>query len=235
MCCLSPGIDVRLERVAFAADVLEVSAATCGPAPRCPGCWARARRVHSSYGRRLAERPLTGPMLQVRLRVRRFFCDWSSCKRKTFVEQVSGLSERYRRSSIGTKQWLHAVAVELGGRAGERLCRQLRLSAGRSSVQALVVGGLLGQVAKAVSQPGVGEADPVPGRGKAQQDLGDGQAQQFAVRQFRGSPDPATRGHMVVDEHVQCRQKGVQVCRHTRANGRPSPWSRPAQTSDPIV
>ncbi|MFE7302670.1 ISL3 family transposase [Streptomyces sp. NPDC057579] len=131
---LFPGIDVRLERVGFTADALEVSAAACGPAPRCPGCRARARRVHSSYERGLAERPLTGRQLQVGLRVRRFFCDRSSCKRKTFVEQVSGLSERYRRSSIGTKQWLHAVAVELGGRAGERLCRQLRLSAGRSKL-----------------------------------------------------------------------------------------------------
>ncbi|MEV0371769.1 hypothetical protein AB0I10_18385 [Streptomyces sp. NPDC050636] len=71
--------------------------------------------------------------------MRRFFCDRSSCRRKTFVEQVSGLSERYQRSSIGSKQWLHAVAVELGGcRAGERLCRQLRLSAGHSKLLELL-------------------------------------------------------------------------------------------------
>ncbi|MFB7895700.1 helix-turn-helix domain-containing protein [Streptomyces xiamenensis] len=40
---------------------------------------------------------------------------------------------------------------------------------------------------------------------------------------------------MVVDEHVQCRQKGVQARSHTQANGRPSPWSRPAQTSDSLI
>ncbi|PJN32321.1 hypothetical protein CG747_43390 [Streptomyces sp. CB02959] len=135
---LFPGIDVRLDRLAFTADALEVLAVACGPAPRCPGCRARARRVHSSYERGLAERPLIGRQLKVRLRVRRFFCDRSSCKRKTFVEQVSGLSERCRRFSIGTKQWLYAVAVELGGRAGERLCRQLRLSAGRSKLLGLL-------------------------------------------------------------------------------------------------
>ncbi|MBT2444991.1 transposase, partial [Streptomyces sp. ISL-36] len=73
----------------------------CGPAPRCPGCRAPARRVHSSHERGLAERPLTGKELQVRLRVRRFFCDRTSCHKKTFVEPVSRLSERCRRSSLG--------------------------------------------------------------------------------------------------------------------------------------
>lgn len=131
---LFPKIDVRLEQVVFAAEVLVVSAAACGPAPRCPGCRARARRVHSSYERGLAERPLAGRKLHVRLRVRRFFCDRDSCPRTTFVEQVGGLSERYRRSSLGAKRWLRAVAVELGGRAGERLCQQLLLAAGRSKL-----------------------------------------------------------------------------------------------------
>ncbi|MEV1053353.1 transposase family protein [Streptomyces sp. NPDC049887] len=110
----------------------------CDRPPRCPGCRARAGRVHSTYERRLAERPLTGRKLQIRLRVRRFFCDRASCRRKTFVEQVDGLSERCRRSSLGTKQWLRAVAVELGGRAGERLCRRLHLSAGRSKLLGLL-------------------------------------------------------------------------------------------------
>ncbi|MDQ0808342.1 hypothetical protein QFZ63_000056 [Streptomyces sp. B3I7] len=46
-------------------------------------------------------------------------------------------------------------------------------------VEALVVGGLLGQVAEEVAEAGVGEADPVSGGGKAEQNLGDRQAQQF--------------------------------------------------------
>ncbi|MFD4370026.1 transposase [Streptomyces sp. NPDC058486] len=86
----------------------------------------------------MAERPLAGKKLEVMLRVRRFFCERASCRKKTFVEQVSGLSERYRRSSLGLKEWLHAVAVEFGGRAGERLCRRLHLAAGRSRLLGLL-------------------------------------------------------------------------------------------------
>ncbi|MFD5572684.1 transposase family protein [Streptomyces cadmiisoli] len=65
-------------------------AAACGPPPRCPGCHALARRARSSYERELAERPLVGEKLQVKLRVRRFFCDRTSCRRKTYVEQAGG-------------------------------------------------------------------------------------------------------------------------------------------------
>lgn len=39
----------------------------------------------------------------------------------------------------------------------------------------------------------------------------------------------------VLAPRVHCRQKGVQTGRHTQANGRPSPWSRPAQTSDSFI
>jgi transposase len=135
---LFPGIDVRLERVNVSSEAICVEAAAFGPPPRCPGCRAWARRVHSAYERSLGERPLGGQQLVIRLRVRRFFCDRPSCRRRTFVEQVDGLSERYRRSSLGLKQWLRAVAVELGGRAGERLCHKLHLAAGRSRLLELL-------------------------------------------------------------------------------------------------
>lgn len=87
---------------------------------------------------RLAERPLGSRRVVIRLRVRRFFCDRRRCSRKTFVEQVDGLTERYRRSSLGLKAWLRSIAVELGGRAGERLCRELRVAAGRSRLLGLL-------------------------------------------------------------------------------------------------
>ncbi|MFE7113099.1 transposase family protein [Streptomyces sp. NPDC057575] len=92
---------MRLTRVAEAADGLVVEAAACGPPARCPGCNSQASRVHSSYERGLAGLLVNGRSLTVRLRVRRFFCDRGRCPRRTFVEQVAQLSERYRRSSLG--------------------------------------------------------------------------------------------------------------------------------------
>ncbi|MFK0238912.1 transposase family protein [Streptomyces vinaceus] len=42
------------------------------PPGRCPDCGNGARRVHSRYWRRLADRPVGGREVFVRLRVRRF-------------------------------------------------------------------------------------------------------------------------------------------------------------------
>ncbi|MET9395982.1 transposase [Kitasatospora sp. NPDC002965] len=133
-----PGIAVRLEGVTATEEVLFADAVACGPPGRCPSCGRKAARVHSTYRRTLAEQPLGGSKLAVRLRVLRFFCDRRSCGRTTFVEQVDRLTERHRRSSLGLKEVLRAVAVELGGRAGARLCRKLHLAAGRTPLLELL-------------------------------------------------------------------------------------------------
>ncbi|MET7899351.1 transposase [Streptomyces mirabilis] len=78
------------------------------------------------------EPPLAWRRVVVRLRGRRYFCDRKRCSRKTFVEQVPGLTERHRRSSVGLTGWLRSIAVELGGRPAVRLCRRLRPAAGRT-------------------------------------------------------------------------------------------------------
>ncbi|MGW6912012.1 ISL3 family transposase [Streptomyces sp. NPDC054940] len=135
---LFSGINVRVERTSVAPGGLVVEAVAIGPTGRCPDCQRRATRVHSTYQRCLAERPLGARLVTIRLRVRRFFCDRKSCKRRTFAEQVQGLTERYRRASTSLKSWLRSIAVELGGRAGERLCRRLQLAAGRTRLLGLL-------------------------------------------------------------------------------------------------
>lgn len=135
---LFPGVDVELERLTAGPEVVLVEVAACGSPARCPGCGGPGIRRHSTYWRTLAERPIAGRKLAIRLRVRRFLCDRARCRRTTFVEQVSGLSERHARSSVGLKQWLRAVASELGGRAGERLCHKLTIAAGRTHLLGLL-------------------------------------------------------------------------------------------------
>lgn len=65
--------------------------------------------MRSSYQRSLYELPLGSRRVVVRLRVRRYFCARQRCSRKTFVEQVPGLTERHRRASVGV------AAVDRGG------------------------------------------------------------------------------------------------------------------------
>ncbi|MEV7416459.1 transposase family protein [Streptomyces sp. NPDC089919] len=63
----------------------------------CPDCGSWSRRIHSSYLRFPADVPSGGRRVALCLRVRRFICPVISCGRRTFVEQLSGLTRGYGR------------------------------------------------------------------------------------------------------------------------------------------
>ncbi|MEU1514839.1 ISL3 family transposase [Streptomyces sp. NPDC005811] len=122
---------VRVERVEVLADRTLLQVSSTHLSRSCPDCGLPSRRVHSRYDRRLDDRPVAGQRTVALLTVRRFFCDASTCVRRTFVEQIDGVTEPYQRASTGLRRWLHAIAAELGGRPGARLCRTLSVPAGR--------------------------------------------------------------------------------------------------------
>ena len=100
----------------------------------CPQCRVPTRRVHSSYHRHLAEPAIGGREATIELTVRRFFCDNASCAKRTFAEQVRGLTTRHGRRTTGAQRLLTAVAFALGGRAGARLLDWLAIPAGRMTL-----------------------------------------------------------------------------------------------------
>jgi transposase len=61
----------------------------------------------------------------IRLLVRRFVCGHADCSRRTFVEQVAGLTTPHARFSPPLRAALTSIAVALAGRAGARLARAL--------------------------------------------------------------------------------------------------------------
>ncbi|MFI6463134.1 ISL3 family transposase [Streptomyces sp. NPDC050538] len=131
---LFPGLHLTVRQVVAVDDDLIIDAAGCGPPGRCPQCERPATRVHSRYWRRIAGLPVGRHTMIVRLSVRRFFCDQRQCRRRTFAEQVEGLTEPRRRCSAALRSAMKAVAVELGGRPGQRLCAKLRLHGRRTAL-----------------------------------------------------------------------------------------------------
>ncbi|WP_354644788.1 transposase family protein [Kitasatospora camelliae] len=65
----------------------------------CPGCGTVSGRVHGVYRSRLADVAVSGLRAMIDLLVRRFICPARECDRRTFVEQVDGLTERLARRS----------------------------------------------------------------------------------------------------------------------------------------
>ncbi|MFE0206895.1 transposase family protein [Streptomyces sp. NPDC058985] len=124
-------LDVRHEAIR-----IDVCSTAAGAA--CPDCGSESTRVHSSYLRFPADAPSGGRQVVLRLRVRRFFCPESSCARRTFAEQLSGLARRHSRWMERLRSTLTAVGLALAGRAGARMAQAFGVSISRSAVLRLL-------------------------------------------------------------------------------------------------
>ncbi|MFI0797136.1 transposase family protein, partial [Micromonospora rubida] len=91
---------VAVEEVAVVNGKVVISAAACATTVACPDCAAVSSRVHGCYRRRLADIALAGWPVVLNLRVRRFVCATPDCRRRTFVEQVEGLTSRLIRHDV---------------------------------------------------------------------------------------------------------------------------------------
>ncbi len=104
----------------------------------CAECGVVATRVHSRYDRTLADTPISGRRVSIRLRVRRFFCLTPVCPIRTFVEQVEGLTTRYARRTPLLRGMLEVIGLALAGRAGARMVAQLGVAVSRDTLLRLV-------------------------------------------------------------------------------------------------
>lgn len=100
----------------------------------CPDCGRASARTHSRYGRTLADVAVGGRPVVIQLSVRRLFCDGPGCDRRTFAEQVEGLTVRYQRRSPLLQHLVEMAGVLLAGRGGARLLRILQAPLSRTSV-----------------------------------------------------------------------------------------------------
>jgi transposase len=130
---------VVVEAVTAAAGLLIVTARARASEAACPKCGAVSRRVHSRYCRTLADAAVGGRPVAIALAVRRFFCAAPGCPRKTFAEQVDGLTTRYARKTPLLAGMLGRIAVALAGRAGSRLASGLGVPASRQVLLRLVM------------------------------------------------------------------------------------------------
>lgn len=100
-----------------------------GPAV-CPVCGASSGRVHGFHLRTVADVPVDGRRVVVRVRVRRLVCPTRGC-RQTFREQMPGVLERYQRRTARLSRHVKVVVKELAGRAGARLLAILAVGLSR--------------------------------------------------------------------------------------------------------
>jgi len=125
---------VHVEGIVRLAGGVVITAAAVGREGRCPGCGTSSARVHSRYRRRVADAPIGGTPVAIALGVRRLFCDAPGCPKRTFAEQIPGLTCRYARRSLELGRMLAEAGLALAGRAAARFGAQLGLAASRSTL-----------------------------------------------------------------------------------------------------
>jgi transposase len=121
---LPSGALLRLGAAKLSSERVTVDVHTTASRSFCPGCQSEASRVHSHYQRTLADLPLAHIPVQLHLHVRRFFCDNTTCTRKTFSEPVPGLALRFARRTTRLATEQRHLGLEVGGEPGTRLARR---------------------------------------------------------------------------------------------------------------
>ncbi|WP_371572882.1 transposase family protein [Streptomyces sp. NBC_01314] len=109
---------VLVESVEVTDTVVRVEARTTARWADCPECGYWSGRIHGSYLRFPRDLPTAGKLVVVSLRVRRLVCAEDSCTRKTFAEQVPGLTRRFGRRTERLRSTLVPVGLAPAGRAG---------------------------------------------------------------------------------------------------------------------
>jgi len=94
----------------------------------CPVCQHRSSRIHSRYQRTLQDLPSSGLPVQLKLQVRRFFCDNVSCSRKTFAETVPEVAAHYARKTVRLTDLLTQLGFALGGEQGTPITDVLKVT-----------------------------------------------------------------------------------------------------------
>jgi len=104
----------------------------------CPLCATPARRIHSDYGRTLADLPWAQYRVCLQLRVRKWLCRNRRCRRRIFTERLPTIAAPWARRTLRLAQRLLALGVALGGKAGVRLGHAWEVAISRNTLLRLL-------------------------------------------------------------------------------------------------
>ncbi|MEW9515724.1 transposase family protein [Streptomyces tubercidicus] len=113
--------EVEVVRADVSGPVVRVEARSVVGGASCPSCGGFSDRVHGPYLRHPSDLPSCGRPVVLALRVRRFVCPISSCSRRTFVEQITGLTRRHGQVTERQRSGVTGLGLALAGRAGARM------------------------------------------------------------------------------------------------------------------
>jgi transposase len=125
---------------AFLTPDLVVALAASAPSADSPICGEPSNRVHSRYPRTLADWPVSGRQVMIRLTARKFFCRQPECPRGVFCERLPGLVRSHARTTCRLDDSHREFGFALGGETGARSADALGMPTSPNAVLRRVKG-----------------------------------------------------------------------------------------------
>lgn len=122
------------------ADSIVVGLKSTHHAALCPFCGRRSSSVHSNYKRTIAELPLHGLEVILKVEVSRYRCFNPKCSHKTFTAQCADLTERYQRRTRRQREALEATLGLVAATVGARQCTAIGMPISPSTALRIVRG-----------------------------------------------------------------------------------------------
>jgi transposase len=117
------------EKISLFPNLVVIHVSSALTTAHCPLCSQLACRIHSHYERRMADLPWQGIPVRLLCRIRRFFCDNSTCPRRIFAERMPDITQAYAHKTCRLTTALQQIGLVCGGEAGARLACRLGMLA----------------------------------------------------------------------------------------------------------
>ncbi len=99
----------------------------------CPYCGHSSSKVHSFYTREFNDLPVLGKKSNIILKNRKFFCNNSDCKYKTFAETFDFLGFKAKKTKR-LEEYIINVSQNTSSLAAEKMLKKNVVQVGKSSI-----------------------------------------------------------------------------------------------------
>lgn len=118
---------LRFQKIEYSDNNIRIYASFKSRGSRCPLCGRYSNRVQDFYYRTISDLPVFQNRTVILLKTRKFRCGNNRCHRKVFSEHTPHIL-RYSRRTRRAARILETFAIELTGRLGSIMSKQLSIS-----------------------------------------------------------------------------------------------------------
>jgi len=124
---------LKILKFEYSDNMVRIYASVKSQKSMCPCCGKYSKKVHDYYYRTITDLPVFQNRTAILLRTRKFKCGNIKCHRKVFSEQTPAI-EKYSRRTIRAARILESFAIELTGRLGSIMAKQIQISVSSSTI-----------------------------------------------------------------------------------------------------